>query len=300
MEILVTGGTGFVGRALCRELAERGHEVTALARTPEDAAVPDGVATVAGDVTDAESLDPHVEGRDAVVNLVALSPLYQPKGGDEMHFRVHTDGTENCVEAAERHGVDRFLQMSALSASPDAPTASLRAKGEAEALVRDAELDWTILRPSVIFGEGGEFVEFTKKLKRMFAPGLPVYPLPGGGTMRFQPIWIGDIVPMMADALEDDDHAGETYEVGGPDVLSLREIVDLVYEAEGRSVQVVPLPMALARVGLTVGGAVPGFPMGADQYRSLRIDNVADHNDVDAFGVATSDLERLRTYLGLD
>jgi uncharacterized protein YbjT (DUF2867 family) len=299
MNVLVVGGSGFIGTHLSEELVGRGHDVTVLSRSPDDEDLPDGVATTAGDVTDYDSIEGAFEGRDAVVFLVALSPLFKPDGGGEMHDRVHRGGTENALRAAEAHDVDRFVQMSALSADPEAPTQYLRAKGRADEAVRESDLDTVILQPSVVFGEGGEFVWFTKRLKKLFAPGLPVYPLPGGGkTIRFQPIWVGDFAPMIADTVEDDEHVGQTYEFGGPDVLTLREITNLVYESEGRSVSIVPLPMPMAKLGLTVLGSV-GFSMGRDQYRSLRIANVTSHNDVGAFSVDGSDLTSLRSYLGL-
>ncbi|WP_459191576.1 complex I NDUFA9 subunit family protein [Halosimplex sp. J119] len=299
MNVLVVGGNGFVGSHLCGELVERGHDVTVLARDPEDGDLPAGVDTYAGDVTEYDTIEDAFEGQDAVVNLVALSPLFKPSGGDEMHDRVHRGGTEHCLRAASEHDVDRFVQQSALGADPNGPTHYLRAKGHAEDLVRDSDREWVIVRPSIIFGDGGEFVEFTKKLKSWFAPGLPVYPLPGGGKRtRFQPIWVEEFVPMLADAVEDDDHVGETYEIGGPEVLTLREVTELVYESEGRSISIVPLPMALANVGLTVLGSV-GFPMGGDQSRSLRLDNTVDSNDVDAFGVDERELTTFGSYLGL-
>ncbi|WP_436911198.1 complex I NDUFA9 subunit family protein [Halosimplex marinum] len=299
MNVLVVGGSGFVGTHLSEELVERGHDVTVLSRSPDGEGLPAAVSTYAGDVTEYDSIEGAFEGTDAVVYLVALSPLFKPDGGDELHDRVHRGGAENCLRAAEEHGVERFVHQSALGADADGPTHYLRAKGRAEELVRDSDREWVIFRPSIIFGEGGEFVEFTKKLKSWFAPGLPVYPLPGGGKQtRFQPIWVGEFVPMMADAVEDDAHVGETYEIGGPDVLTLREVTELVYDSEGKSVSIVPLPMALANVGLTVLGSV-GFPMGRDQVRSLRLDNTTARNDVDAFGVSESELTTFRSYLGL-
>ncbi|MFB6305144.1 MAG: complex I NDUFA9 subunit family protein [Haloferacaceae archaeon] len=292
MRVLVTGGTGFVGGHLCRELHDRGHSVTALSRSPADESLPEGVELAAGDVTAYDSIEGAFEDQDAVVNLVALSPLFKPSGGDEMHDRVHRQGTENCVRAAEEHGVDRFVQMSALGADPDGETAYIRAKGRAEAIVRESSLDWTIFRPSVVFGEGGEFVPFTRKLAPPF-----VTPLPGGGRTRFQPIWVGDLVPMLADALEDEAHVGEVYEIGGPEKLTLAEVARLAHRAEGRPVNVVPVPMALAGVGLSVLGKLPGAPMGADQYRSLKFDNTTDDNEVEAFGRSVDDLRTLEDYL---
>jgi NADH dehydrogenase len=296
MDVLVAGGTGFVGSYLCRALSERGHDVTAASRSPGDADLPSGVATVRLDVTDTAVVDEVVPGHDVVVNLVALSPLFKPDGGDRMHDVIHRGGTEHLLDAAENADVERFVQLSALGADSDGDTAYIRAKGEAEELVRASSVPGVIYRPSVVFGDGGEFVGFTKKLKGWFAPGLPVYPLPGGGDTRFQPIWIEDLVPMIADGVENADHEGETYELGGPEVLTLRAVTERVYDAEGRSVGIVPLPMGLAKVGLSVMGAVGG-PMGADQYRSLQFDNTTQRNDVSAFGVAEPDLRRLDDYL---
>lgn len=297
MKVLVAGGTGFIGSYLCRGLADAGHEVTALSRSPAD--TPDGVASAVGDVTAYDSVEPVVDGHDAVVNLVALSPLFEPKGGNEMHDTVHRGGTENLVRASEANDVDRFIQLSALGADPDGATAYIRAKGQAEAIVRESDLGWTIVRPSVVFGEGGEFVSFTKRLKGMFAPGVPMYPLPGGGTTRFQPIYVEDLVPMLITMVDDDEHAGETYEIGGPEKLTLRDVTNLVYEAERKGVRIVPLPMPLAKVGLTVLGAVPGFPMGPDQYRSLQFDNTTADNDIGAFGIDEAEMTTLAEYLGV-
>jgi len=289
MNVLVVGGSGFIGTNLSRELTERGHDVTVMSRSPGDEELPDGVATVRGDVTAYESIEGAFEGQDAAVYLVALSPLFQPDGGNDRHFEVHTEGARNVVRAMEEHGVGRLVHMSALGADPEGPTAYIRSKGEAEDVVTDTGLDWTIFRPSVVFGEGGEFVSFTKKLT---PPG--VAPLPGGGKKtRFQPIHVDDLVPMLADALEADEHVGQTYDIGGPEVLTLRDIAKLVRG----NVTIVPVPMGLAGVGLKIGGSIPGFPMGGDQYRSLTFDNTATDNDVGAFGVDTAEMTTLSSYL---
>ncbi|MFC7142376.1 complex I NDUFA9 subunit family protein [Halosimplex aquaticum] len=292
MNVLVAGGTGFVGTELCRALADRGHDVTAMARHPDEASLPDAVETVAGDVTDRESVAAAVAGRDVVVNLVALSPLFEPDSGSGAHDRIHRGGTANLVAAAEDRGVDRFVQMSALGADAGGSTAYLRAKGAAEEVVRASDLDWTIVRPSVVFGDGGEFVGFTKLLTTPYVTGLP-----GGGSTRFQPIWVGDLAPMLADCAAGDRHVGRTYELGGHEVLTLADVTRAVYRAEGKSTVVLPVPMVLARVGLTLAGLVPGVPFGPDQYRSLRLDNTVDDNDVTAFGRDPASLRTLDDYL---
>ncbi len=295
MKILVAGGDGFIGSELCATLAERGHEVTALSRSPPDDGLPDGVEHASGDVTAYDSIAATVEDHDAVVNLVALSPLFRPKGGEQMHFEIHLQGTQNLVEAAEEGGADRFLQMSALGADPDGPTHYIRAKGQAESVVRDSDLDWTIARPSVVFGDDGEFVKFTKLL----APPY-VTPLPGGGKTRFQPIHVDDLVPILADAVEEDEHVGETYELGGPEKLTMAEVARLGHRADGHPVNVLSVPMSISKIGLSMLDYLPGFPFGSDQYRSLEMDNTVAENDVTAFGVTESELTTLSAYLGLD
>lgn len=292
MDVLVTGGTGFIGSKLCRELADRGHHVTALARNPNDDGVPEGVTAAVGDVTALDSIREHFEGMDVVVNLVSLSPLFRPKGG-KSHMGVHYEGTKNVLAACEEHGVPRIVQMSGPGADPDAPTEYLRAKGLAEEAVRDSGLDYVIFRPSVVFGDGAEFLRFS----RLVAP-WPVAPLPGGDDVKFQPIWVGDLAPMMADAVEDDAYEGD-YDIAGPETLTLEEVTRLAWREKGKSITLLPMPMALADVGLTVLGAVGG-PLGADQARSLKLDLTIADNDIDAFGVDEADLTTLEDYVGVE
>jgi len=299
MQVLVVGGTGFIGSALAAELVDREHDVTVLSRDPSEDDVPDGVDTAMGDVTALDSIEPAFEDVDVAVNLVALSPLFKTSG-DRTHERIHLGGTENVVAAAETHDVDRMVQMSALGADPDGPTAYLRAKGEAEAVVQESSLEHVIVRPSVVFGEGGEFVSFTKRTKRLFAPLLPIAPLPGGGSTPFQPIFLGDLVPMLADCVTEAEHGDATYEIGGPEALTLAEITRMVYRAEGKRMRVLPVPMALAGVGISVLGVLPPFPFGRDQYRSLKVDNTLTENDVTAFDTDPAALTTLAEYLGLE
>jgi NADH dehydrogenase len=253
-----------------------------------------------------------------------------------MHYEIHLTGTEHAVQAAEAHGVDQYIQLSALGADPDGDTAYIRSKGQAETVVKESELQWTIFRPSVVFGEGGEFVSFTKLL-------APPYftPLPGGGKTRFQPIWVGDLSPMIVDTLEGEageavdseepdneetdgedeptstttrtdadadtaaelqtnPHVGQIYDIGGPDVLTLAEVARLAHAADNKPINVFNIPMGLAGVGLKLLDNVPGAPMGTDQYRSLRFDNTTTENDVTAFGVAPDELRSLADYLGVE
>lgn len=295
MHVLVAGGTGFIGRHFCEELRDRDHDVTALARDPDPANLPEGVQTAMGDVTAYDSMVDAFEGKDAVVNFVSPSPLFEPSGGNEMYEKIHYGGTKNCISAAEERGVERFVQISGLGADPHGPTHYIRAKGRAEEALRESSLAWTIFRPSVVFGDGAEFLSFTRKLT---PPVLAA--LPGGGKTPFQPIYIDDFVGMLADALEDEGHVRQTYEVGGPEVLTLADVARLLRKARGQSVRILPVPMVLAGVGLTIAGVIPFIPMGRDQYRSLQFDNTLDHNDIDAFGIEEDELTTLAGFLGVE
>ena len=291
MNVLVAGGTGFIGSVLCRELHDRGHDVVAMSRNPDASAVPTGVSVVDGDVTEPATLEEPVAGMDAVVNFVSPSPLFQtPKGIS--HRSVHRDGTANLVAAATAAGVDRFVQISGLGADPDGPTAYIRAKGEAEAIVKDSSLEWVIVRPSVVFGDGEEFTPFVAKTT------LPIVSaLPAGGRTRFQPIWVEDFAPMLADCVEDDRYVGGTYEIGGKDRLTLADVTRMYYESRGQRVSVLPVPMALSKLGLTLAGPIPFVPFGREQARSLTFDNTTDDNDVEAFGVDPAQLRSYESYL---
>lgn len=293
MHVLVTGGTGFVGRHLCRELDERGHDVTALARTPDDAALPPDVATTRGDVTVPESLEAAMAGMDAVVHLVAVSPLYQPKGGTRRHEAVTTDGTRNVVRAAEAADVDRLVYLSGLGADPTSRWAFARSKGRAEEAVRASAMDWVIVRPSIIFGDGGEFIDFVSLVTTPYVTGLPG----GGRTMTFQPIWVEEFGPILADCVDADGHVGQTYEIGGPEQLTLAEVTRAIYRARGQSVAIVPIPVPVAALGLTVADPLPFIPMGREQAKAFRYKNVTDDNALDAFGVDPAVLTTLDEYL---
>lgn len=278
MQVLVAGGTGFVGRSLCRDLDDRGHDVTAMARSPDDVVLPPSVERVAADVTDPDLTDV-VDGHDAVVNLVALPSHVSPRGAS--HERVHRDGTAHLVAASEATGVERFVQMSALGVDSDVDTAYFRAKRGAERVVRESSLDWTILRPSVVFGDGCAFFAF---LRRFFALG--VAPLPDGGRIRLQPIWVGDLSPMLAAGLVDQEHVGRTYRIGGPEVLTLAAVARLVCDDP----TILPLPDSLAVALFTLAEPVPFVPFDRDQHRVFALDNTVAENDIAAFGVESPSL----------
>ncbi|ESP89420.1 SDR family oxidoreductase [Candidatus Halobonum tyrrellensis] len=287
MNVFVAGGTGFVGRSLCAVLADRGHAVTAASRSPDPSGLPPGVDTAAVDVTDPDHLSDAVAGHDAVVNLVALPSHVQPRG--RSHDAVHRGGTRNLVRACGERGVDRFVQISGLGVDGGAHTAYFAAKRRAERLVRRSDLEWVVYRPSVVFGDGCAILPFVRSV---VPPGVAF--LPGGGdAMRLQPLWVGDLAPMLADGVTDARHVGRVYRLGGPEVLTLAELARLVRRVR----LVVPVPLPAAAVAFGAAELLPWVPFGLDQYRVLRLDNTVADNDVGAFGVDEAAMLRLREYL---
>jgi NADH dehydrogenase len=201
---------------------------------------------------------------------------------------VHREGTRHLVEASEATGVTRFVQLSGLGVETDVQTAYFKAKRSAEQIVRESTVDSVLYRPSVVFGDGCAFLPF---LERLTAARL--VPLPGGGKMTIQPIWVEDLTPMLADGIEGNRHVGACYQLGGPEVLTLAETISLVRPGA----IVIPVPTPLASIAFALADSIPFVPVGRDQFRALQLDNTVEANDVTEFGVAASELRSLRDYL---
>ena len=288
MKVYVTGGTGFVGSHLAHKLAWAGHEVTLGGLSTEGVIdLPDDVEVEEIDVTNPESLD--FTGHDAVIHLVGLSPLFEPK---VPYHKIHVEGTENVMEACEEAEIERYIHMSALGAAPEGDTEYLRTKGEAQTLVENSDLDWTVFRPSVIFGEGGQFIDFTDSLITPIISGLP------SANPKFQPLYVEDIGDLFVEAVEDEKHIHQVYDLGGPKVHSMKDIAKMIEKSKGRGLKVLPVPMPLVKVGMLLSENL-GLRFGMDQYRSLKNDNTAVEKDLKYFRKSEEDMETLSGYLGL-
>ena len=270
MDRLVTlfGGGGFLGRYVAQELLKAGARVRIAQRDPGKAwfLKPLGglgqTQFVAADITRADSAARAARGSDAVVNLVGIL-----KGKFDA---VHVDGARNAAEAARATGAKAFIQLSAIGADPESSSDYGRTKGEGEAAVRAVFPDATILRPSILFGPEDNFVNRFARMARMM-PLLPVI----RPNVRFQPVWVSDVArAVVAAALDPGAHGGKTYELGGPQVLSMKELNGWIANEIGRKRTLLPVPDDAARI-MALLGWLPGAPMTWDQWMMLQKDNVA-------------------------
>ena len=282
--VLVLGGTGFVGRHLIARLAAAGHRVTVIARRRANARhliLLPTVQVVEGDPFDAATLAERMRGASAVVNLVGI--LHESPR--EAFADIHVEGTRKVVAACRSGSVARLLHMSAINAAPDAPSRYLRSKGEAEKIVADSGLAWTIFRPSVIFGREDSFLNRFASLLRSF----PVIPLGAAGA-RFAPIYVTDVVRCFGHALSDDTTIGQRYNLCGPDVYTLKELFLHVGETIGRPRRIVALGPALASLQARVFEALPGKLLSRDNLASMQKDAVCGAPFPPVFGFAPTRL----------
>lgn len=278
MKVLVTGGTGFVGTHLVNALLRRGHVVAVLARDPSRARnrYNRPVEAVDGNVLDPSSLSAACRGREAVVHLVGIIH----ESGDQTFDRMHRVAVENVVAGALEAGIRRFLHMSAMGTSEDSPSEYGRTKAAGEKAVRQSRLDWTIFRPSIIFGPGDGFVSLLAPLVR----GNPLFiPVIGPGTTRFMPVSVYDVARVFADALEKTETTTRVFEVGGPQTFTLNELYREIAIAVGRPRKpLLHFPLWWGRFlagrfeWLARKGWISAPPLTRDQLRSLSRDNAAD------------------------
>lgn len=295
--IAITGGAGFVGSRLCQTLSERGWRVRALVHNPVRAAtrlahLP--VELLAGDIRDRAFVRDALTGAAAVVHLAAIAI----EGRGATYQSVNADATRVMLESARAAGATRFVHMSQNGADSRSPFAFLRSKGEAQDLVTGSALRWTVLRPSVIFGPRDEFVNVLARLVRL---SPLVYPLPDGGSARFQPIAVGDVARVVARALEDDSTAGGIYALGGPAPLTLRQMVERILVAMHARRHLVGLPAGVLRPFVALAQRLlPRPPVTTELMNLLTLDNTVSDNALSTtFGVtptpfAPEELDYLR------
>lgn len=273
--ITVFGGSGFVGSQVVSALARRGWRIRIACRRPDrawklqTAGTVGQIKTLRCDASDAAQVAEALHGADAAINLVGI--LYE--GGGRKFQDLHVGVSRKIAEACAAADI-RLLQMSALGANPESASDYARTKAEAEMAVREVKPDAIIVRPSVVFGAGDDFLNKFGKM----AQTAPVLPLVGGGQTRFQPVYVGDVAAAIAIALGRSDSAGQTYELGGPAVMTFEDVLKLVSRETYRTPGLVPLPFFVAKLigALAQIPAIIGLKpvLTEDQVELLKSDNV--------------------------
>lgn len=288
MSRLVTlfGGGGFLGRYVAQELLKAGARVRVAERDPSDAFFLKPLGTlgqiqfVPASVTKPATIDRAVEGADAVINLVGIL-----KGDFDA---IHRKGAANVAGAAQAAGAAALVHVSAIGADPESPSAYGRSKGEGEAAVRAAFPGATIVRPSVVFGQEDGFLNRFAALQA--APFVPVL----RGEAKFQPVWVADVArAIAAAALNPGAHAGKTYELGGPEVVTMAGLNAWLAKATGREPNFVPVPDFAGGILAILLGVLPGAPITRDQWLMLQKDNIvaAGAKGLEAFGIKPTPME---------
>ncbi len=300
--VLVTGASGFVGSHVVPELISGGHRVIALVRSEAGGqrvldrlspAEREQVDPRTGDINDPGSLGAALVGADAIVHLVALA---RDLDGGRSLEQVNVEGTRSVIAAAHAAGVRRLVHLGALGVREDPTLHYASSKARAEALVRASSLDWTILKPSLMWGERDGFFNIVAGLVRI-SPGI--VPVPGDGRSRFQPIAVADLAVAVRLSVERAETVGQAYELGGPRYWTYRQITREVLKGMGRRRFVVGVPVAL--IALVAGTAerlrLP-FPVATDQLRQLKLDNIGPLDGYQAaFGIAPREMAGRLGYL---
>jgi uncharacterized protein YbjT (DUF2867 family) len=272
--VTIFGGPGFVGRYAVRALAQTGWRVRAASRRPDLAGhlQPMGavgqIHAVQANLRYPESVERAVQGADAVVNCVGVLA----STGRQTFAAIHAKGARAIAKAARQAGVKTFVHVSAIGAEKESAAQYARTKAEGERAVLEEFPEAIILRPSIVFGPEDEFFNRFAAMARL----SPVLPLIGGGTTKFQPVFAGDLALAITAAVEGRAKAGTVYEIGGPEVLTFRELLDKTQEFSGRNRGYLKLPFWMAKLQALMTSPLPNSlrPVTLDQVRLLERDNV--------------------------
>lgn len=289
----VLGGSGFIGRHVCHALAAAGYRVRVATRDRERAKeqliLLPTVDVSAVDVHDPAQLAEFVSGADAVINVVGV--LHDGRGSRSFQA-AHVELVRAVVAACRSRGIGRLLHMSALASARDGPSRYLRSKGEGEAIVRESGLAWTIFRPSVVFGPGDSFLNLFAKVLRF----SPVVALACPGA-RFQPVYVENVAAAFVKSLADSGSVGRSYDLCGPRVYTLRELVEYVGAVTERRRPVLGLNDTLSYLQALAMEFLPVRLMTRDNYYSMQVPNVCSCDF--PFGIASTALEAVApAYLG--
>ncbi len=300
--ITIFGGSGFVGRHLVQALAKRGHRIRVAVRRPDLAGHLQPLGTVSqiqpiqANLRYPNSVAAAVKNADAVVNLVGILA----EGGRQTFSNVQAEGAKTVAQACKKAGINSLTQMSALGADANSASIYAQTKAYGEKNAQELVPNATIIRPSIVFGPEDNFFNQFASLARI----LPVLPLIGGGETKFQPVFVGDVADLIARVIDGEAQQGKTYELGGPDVMSFKDILQYILDVTGRKRLLLPLPFPVAMVQAAIMEWLPGQMLTRDQVRLLASDNVvsdaarAEKRTLEGVGIHASSVAAIvPTYL---
>ncbi|MCF7804178.1 MAG: complex I NDUFA9 subunit family protein [Candidatus Marinimicrobia bacterium] len=297
MKVFLTGGTGYVGSRILTDLLSAGHEVKALVREGSEEKLPvsrDEIEIVTGDALDKSSFAPSLGDCDAVIHIIGIIREFPWKG---ITFqKMHVKASENLIDAAIENDVGRFIYMSALGAKLDSKSGYFTTKAQVEDQLRESGLDYTIFKPSIIFGPGDEFINYFADMMKTFH----VLPIIGKGKYRMQPVHISNVSQAFVQALTTPESIGKIYEIGGPDRYEYTEMMRRVKSTVGTFALFLHIPKVLMQWMAKLLQSLPFFPVTEAQIIMLYDENITEDNrawedfDLDPVGFE----EGINRYLG--
>ena len=289
--IVIFGGTGFIGRELTARLARAGAYVTLLSRRPyrnKGLLVLPRVRIVQGDVRDAMAVGQALSGQDAAVNLVGILD-----GTPRQMRALHVDWPRRLVDSGR--DLERLVHVGAVNADAESDSRYLATKGQGEAIIREAGVPWTIISPSVVFGQGDTFFNRFALLLKLSPVVMPII----RPEARFSPVFVSDVAEAIMASLTRDDLSGKRLTLGGPEEWTMRQVVEYTRRQIGVRRLLVDVPPAIAKMQARVMGLLPGRPFSTDQYRTLQVDAVAAPDDLRRIGIEPAAVEAIvPVYLG--
>ena len=295
--VTVIGGSGFIGRHVVRSLAKRGYRIRVACRRPDLAGhvvplgVPGQIVPVQANIRYPASVAAVCDGAFAVINLTGV--LYS--SGAQSFDAVHVFGAAAVAKAAKTAKAQVFIHLSAIGADLNSTSAYARSKAEGEKAARAAFSGASIMRPSIVFGPEDNFFNQFAKMAR-FSPALPLI---GGGETKFQPVFVGDVAEAVAILIDRGIADGKTYELGGPEVMSFKQILQYILDTTQRSRLLLPIPFGVAKLMGAVAGLLPKPALTMDQVESLKTDNlvaakaVKDGRTLEGLGITASTIEAI-------
>ena len=284
--ITLLGGSGFLAKYCISELLKDGHKVIVVCRNPYLAGdlrmmgPLDQLDISSGNIASKESIEPFIKGSDIVINLVGI--LFE-SGGNQTFQNCHALGAKNIAEISKKYDVQRLIHFSSIGANVDSKSKYQKSKGLGEKYITEIFPNSTIIRPSIVFGPGDGFFSVQSKLVKM----LPVIPLFGGGNNCFQCVYVKDLAQGLRKIITLEETKGQTFEFGGPDILSMKEIYKLIMNTLNVKRLLFPMPLSLAAMMGTVMQYLPSPIITYDQVKLLRQDNVVSEkkNTLESLGI---------------